>query len=304
MPSVSVVIPTHDRRDLAMATILSALGQRGVDVEVIVVDDASSDGTDEAVRSLSESDVRLVRHDRPSGVAVARNTGIAAAHAEWIALLDDDDLWAPNKVRSQLDAADDAGCDWVYAGVVEIDGDGRYLGGDAPPSPDTLVATIAKRNLMPAGCSNVMIRSRLLVRTGGFEPRLRHLADWDLWLRLVRNAFPACASEPLVAYRVHPAQASMDTTGMLDEARMLEERYGVDRKSILRWLAWSSLRQGRRWDAIRAYASAAVGGDVLSLGRAVVAGFHPSPSALRRPRATPAAVDWRRRAETWLPRAS
>jgi glycosyltransferase involved in cell wall biosynthesis len=304
MPSVSVVIPTHDRRDLAMATIRSALGQRGVDVEVIVVDDASSDGTDEAVRSLSESDVRLVRHDRRSGVAAARNTGIAAAHEEWIALLDDDDLWSPNKVRSQLDAADAAGCDWVYAGVVEIDGDGRYLGGDAPPSPDTLVATIAKRNLMPAGCSNVMIRSRLLVRTGGFEPRLRHLADWDLWLRLVRYAFPACASEPLVAYRVHPAQASMDTTGMLEEARMLEERYDVDRASILRWLAWSSLRQGRRWDAIRAYAGAAVGGDVLSVGRAVVAGLHPSPTALRRPRATPAAVEWRRRAEAWLPRAS
>jgi glycosyltransferase involved in cell wall biosynthesis len=303
-PSVSVVIPTHDRRDLAMSTIRSALGQRGVDVEVIVVDDASSDGTDEAVRSLSEPGVRLVRHDRRSGVAAARNTGIAAAHAEWIALLDDDDLWAPNKVRSQLDAADAAGSDWIYAGVVEIDGDGRYLGGAPPPSPDALVATIAKRNLMPAGCSNVMIRSRLLVRTGGFEPRLRHLADWDLWLRLVRHAIPGCVSEPLVAYRLHPAQASMDTTDMLDEARMLEDRHGADRASILRWLAWSSLRQGQRRDAIRAYTSAAVAGDVLSLGRAVVAGLYPNPTALRRARATPSAVEWRRKAEAWLPRAS
>jgi hypothetical protein len=149
-----------------------------------------------------------------------------------------------------------------------------------------------------------MIRSRLVAQTGGFEPRLRHLADWDLWLRLVRYGTPACVLEPLVAYRVHSSQASMDTTGMLDEARMLEDRHGADRASILRWLAWSSLRQGRRWDAVRAYADAAVGGDVLSLGRAVVAGLHPRPTALRRPRATPAAVEWRRRAEAWLPRAS
>jgi glycosyltransferase involved in cell wall biosynthesis len=301
--SVSVVIPTHDRRDLAMSTIRSALDQRDVDVEIIVVDDASSDGTHEAVRSLSDPIVRLIRHDRRSGVAAARNTGIAAARAEWIALLDDDDLWAPHKVRSQLDAADAAGSDWVYGGVVEIDGDGRYLGGDPPPSPQTLVSAIAKRNLMPAGCSNVMIRSRLVRRAGGFEPRLRHLADWDLWLRLVRYAIPACIPEPLVAYRVHPAQASMDTTDMLDEARMLEARHRADRASILRWLAWSSLRRGRRRDAIRAYAGAVAAGDVRSLGRAVVAGLHPRPTALRRPRATPASVEWRRKAEAWLPRA-
>jgi glycosyltransferase involved in cell wall biosynthesis len=304
MPSVSIVIPTHDRRELAMSTIRSALAQRGVDVEVIVVDDASTDETDEAVRSLAEPAVRLLRHDRRSGVATARNTGIAAANADWIALLDDDDLWAPNKVRAQLDAAVAARSDWVYAGVVEIDGDGRYLGGLPPPSPDTLLATIAERNLMPAGCSNVMIRSRLLDRTGGFEPRLRHLADWDLWLRLVRYAIPTCVSEPLVAYRVHPVQASMDTTGMLDEAAMLEDRHGADRASVLRWLAWSSLRQGRRWDAIRTYANAAVSGDLLSLGRAVVAALHPSPTSLRRRRATPATVEWRGRAEAWLPRAS
>jgi glycosyltransferase involved in cell wall biosynthesis len=287
-----------------LLAIRSALAQRDVDLDVVVVDEGSADGTGRAVRGLSDPRVRLLRHDTPMGVSHARNTGIAASRADWIALLDDDDLWAPNKVRSQLDAAREAGSDWVYAGMVEIDGDGRYLDGDPPPSPQTLVATIAKRNLMPAGCSNVMIRSRLVAQAGGFEPRLRHLADWDLWLRLVRYGIPACVREPLVAYRVHPAQASMDTIDMLDEARILEDRHGADRASILRWLAWSSLRQGRRWDAIRAYLDAAVAGDVRSLGRAFVAGLHPRPTALRRPRPTPAAVEWRRRAEAWLPRVS
>jgi glycosyltransferase involved in cell wall biosynthesis len=276
--SVSVVIPTHDRRDLAMSTIRSALDQRDVDVEIIVVDDASSDGTHEAVRSLSDPIVRLIRHDRRSGVAAARNTGIAAARAEWIALLDDDDLWAPHKVRSQLDAADAAGSDWVYGGVVEIDGDGRYLGGDPPPSPQTLVSAIAKRNLMPAGCSNVMIRSRLVRRAGGFEPRLRHLADWDLWLRLGKVGIPACASEPLVAYRVHRSQATLDTTGMIEEARVLEARHGADPVSIFRWLAWSHLRLGQRGPAARAYLGAVREGDTSSLLRAGAALLLPRPT--------------------------
>ncbi len=300
-PFVSVVIPTHDRRDLAMHAIRSVLRQRDVDLEVIVVDDGSRDGTGDAVRSLSDPNVRVLRHDRPSGVATARNTGIEAAQGEWIALLDDDDLWAPDKVKAQLEAARDAGRDWVYAGAVEIDQDGRYLGGDPPPSPDALMRVLTKRNLMPAGCSNVMVKSELMSRAGGFEPTLRHLADWDLWLRLARYGPPAYVPEPLVAYRVHDAQASMDTSDMLDEARALSTRNGADHVSVLRWFAWSCLRQGRRWDAVRAYGQAVRAGDLLSIGRVLVAVAAPRTTTLRRRRATAVSAGWRRRAQEWLP---
>ncbi len=300
-PFVSVVIPTHDRRDLAMHAIRSVLRQRDVDLEVIVVDDGSRDGTGDAVRSLSDPNVRVLRHDHPSGVATARNKGIEAARGEWIALLDDDDLWAPDKVKAQLEAARDAGMDWVYAGAVEIDEEGRYLGGDPPPSPDALMMVLTKRNLMPAGCSNVMVKSELMSRAGGFEPTLRHLADWDLWLRLARYGPPAYVPEPLVAYRVHDAQASMDTSDMLDEARALSTRNGADHVSVLRWFAWSCLRQGRRWDAVRAYGQAVRAGDLLSIGRVLVAVAAPRTTTLRRRRATAVSAGWRRRAQEWLP---
>jgi glycosyltransferase involved in cell wall biosynthesis len=300
-PSVSVVIPTHDRRDLAMHAIRSVLRQRDVDLEVIVVDDGSRDGTGDVVRSLSDPAVRVLRHNRPFGVATARNKGIEAARGEWIALLDDDDLWAPDKVKAQLEAARDAGRDWVYAGAVEIDEGGRYLGGDPPPSPDTLINVLTKRNLMPAGCSNVMVKSELMSRAGGFEPTLRHLADWDLWLRLARYGPPAYVPEPLVAYRVHDAQASMDTSDMLEEALALYTRNGADRVSVLRWFAWSCLRQGRRWDAVRAYGQAVRAGDLLSIGRALVAVAAPRTTTLRRRRATAESAGWRRRAQEWLP---
>jgi glycosyltransferase involved in cell wall biosynthesis len=301
MPDVSVVIPTHNRRGLLGQTLRSALGQAGVEVEVVVVDDGSSDGTADAVASLADGRVRLVRHPRPLGVAVARNAGAGVARGDWVALLDDDDLWAPEKLRRQLEAASAAQAGWAYAGVVEVDAEGRLLGGGPPPSPEDLLAGLRRRNLMPAGSSNVVVRSDVFATSGGFDPGLRHLADWDLWLRLAGLGRPACVPAPLVAYRLHPGQASLDTTGMLAEAGVLEARHGAARTAILRWAAWSHLRTGRRRAALRAYAGAVLAGDVASLARAAVVLLHPRPSALRRPsrpRAPEAA--WLAAAQRWL----
>jgi glycosyltransferase involved in cell wall biosynthesis len=301
MPDVSVVIPTHNRRRLLGQTVRSALGQVGVEVEVIVVDDGSSDGTADAVASIGDDRVRLLRHRRPLGVAVARNAGAGAARGAWVALLDDDDLWAPDKLKRQLEAAAAAEAGWVYAGVVEVDAEGRLLGGSAPPSPEELLAGLRRRNLMPAGSSNVAVRSDLLSASGGFDPRLRHLADWDLWLRLAGLGRPACAPAPLVAYRLHHGQATLDTTGMLAEASALEARHGADRTAILRWAAWSHLRTGQRRAALRAYAGAVLAGDVASLARAAVTLLHPRPSTVRRP-SRPSATEaaWIAAGQRWL----
>jgi glycosyltransferase involved in cell wall biosynthesis len=303
VPLVSVVIPTHARRALATLAIRSAIRQRDVDVEVIVVDDGSTDGTTEAVRSLFPG-VRLVRHETARGVAEARNAGIAAARGEWVALLDDDDLWSPDKIVRQLEAARQAKGEWAYAGAVEIDEMGRLLGGAPPPSPEELLSGLPRRNLMPAGCSNVIVTAELMSRAGGFEPALRHLADWDLWFRLARHGTPAYVSEPLVAYRVHPAQASMDTTGMLEEARLLEHRYGADRTSILRWIAWSYLRHGQRWAAVRAYGQAVRAGDLVSIGRAVLAAVSPDAAMAVGHGTKARAGEWGRTAREWIMDAS
>jgi glycosyltransferase involved in cell wall biosynthesis len=300
MPDVSVVVPTHNRRRLLGEALRSALAQRGVGVEVVVVDDGSTDGTEEAVAALGDRRVRLLRHERPRGVATARNLGAAAAHAGWVAFLDDDDLWAPDKLARQL-AATGTEEGWAYAGAVEVDLDGRLLGGSPPPPPDVLLAELTRRNPMPAGSSNVMVRARLLAEVGGFDPGLRHLADWDLWLRLARCGRPAWVVAPLVAYRIHPTQATMNTTGMVAEARVLAARHGADPGAIHRWAAWSQLRAGRRWAAAAAYAAAARTGDVVSLARAGVALLSPHPTLVRRPRRRAAAApDWQLAAQAWL----
>jgi glycosyltransferase involved in cell wall biosynthesis len=299
-PSVSVVIPTHDRRDLLLLTVRSVLRQRGIDLEVLVVDDGSTDGSAQAVGSLNDPRIQVLRHEVPKGVAKARNAGAAAAGGSWIAPLDDDDLWSPDKLALQLRAAEEAGTAWVYGGVVEIDLHGLLLRGDPPPSPTSLVSLLPMKNLMPAGSSNVMVRARDLAAIGGFDPGLRHLADWDLWLRLSKVGLPALVDEPIVAYRIHAGQATLDPAGMVEEAGVLESRYGADRASIFRWLAWSQLRQGRRREAVRAYADAVRTGDLRSLGRMAVAVAHPHPTSLRGGRSTPESLAWQQTASEWL----
>jgi Glycosyl transferase family 2 len=301
MVEVTAVIPTRDRAVLLRQTLHSVVAQRGVELEVVVVDDGSADGTGALVAGLGDERVRLVRHPRPRGVSAARNRGIAEARGSWVAFLDDDDLWAPDKLASQLAAAAAAGAGWAYAGAVEVDAAGRLLGGHPPPSAEELLAGLRRRNLMPAGASNVVARADLLAAAGGFDLALRHLADWDLWLRLGRLATPAGVPAPLVAYRLHDGQATLDTAGMLAEARVLQARHGADPTVVLRWAAWSHLRAGRRRAALRAYAGAVLAGDAGSLARASVALLHPRPTAARRP-SRPSAADpaWLATAQGWL----
>jgi glycosyltransferase involved in cell wall biosynthesis len=296
-PFVSVVIATHNRRELLLRTLHSVLAQKDVGFEVVVVDDGS-DGAAQAVRLLNDRRVLVIRQEQPVAVSVARNIGAKAATGSWIALLDDDDLWSPEKLQRQLNSADATGRTWVYAGAVEIDAGGRLLGGEPPPSSEYLLDTLLERNLMPAGCSNVIIRTKLFQQVGGFDVELRHLADWDLWLRLARTDVPACVDAPLVAYRQHGSQMTLNTAGIMAEAGVLARRHGTDVNSIRRWMAWSYLRRGDRRLAARAYADAVLAGNVSSLGRAVVALLHPQPTVLRRAR--PESDPWCRNAEHWL----
>jgi len=257
---VSVIIPTRNRSKLLELSLRSVLWQRNVDFETIVVDDGSIDDTPRVLRSLGDR-IRVVRHERSQGVSAARNRGIAEAHGDWVAFLDDDDLWAPDKLELQLHALRCSNRRWAYAGAVEITKDNRVLAGRPPASPETVVEELSIRNMLPAGASNVIVWKAWLPRETIFDGRLYHSADWDLWIRLARQGPPACVSKPLVAYRFHPGSASLDLEGMFSEADEIERRYGahVDRSAYNRYLARLARRAGWRRSAFRHYCRAAAG---------------------------------------------
>jgi glycosyltransferase involved in cell wall biosynthesis len=271
VPQVSVVVPTLGRPALALA-LRSALDQRGVDVEVLVVDDGSAGRAGVVAERVGDARIRLLRHDGRHGPGAARNTGVGAANAAWVALLDDDDLWAPDKLVRQLDAARATGRDWVYAGAVGVDDRHRVLHVEPPITPAEVVRQLPRRNVVPAGASNVMVRAAALSAAGPFDPGLRNTEDWELFIRLARRGPPAAVRAPLVAVRLHLEQASLATARLLEELDVLERRYGVrvDRRAIHRGAAWACLRAGRRREALAEYGRAVRAGDLGSVARAAV----------------------------------
>jgi glycosyltransferase involved in cell wall biosynthesis len=262
MLEVSVVIPTHNRCALLPLTLDSALSQRDVDLEVIVVDDGSTDGTRELLRRVENPRVRVLRHEMALGVSAARNRGIEEARGRWVAFLDDDDLWAPRKLSLQLDALRESGQQWVYAGTVEITIDNRVFDGRPPFTPDEVMREITTRNMVHAGSSNVVVNKDWLPRPA-FDGSLHHSPDWDLWIRLARLGRPACVARPLLAYRLHPGNESLDMEGMFAEVDEIERRYGgpVDRVQFYRYLGTLSLKTGWNREALRFYRRAAKIGD-------------------------------------------
>ena len=276
MTEVSVIIPTRNRSQLLALSLRSVFWQRNVDFETIVVDDGSTDDTAHVLRSLGGR-IRVVRHEHSQGVSAARNRGIAEARGEWVAFLDDDDLWAPDKLELQLQALRRTDRRWAYAGAIEITMDNRVLAGRPPVSPDRVVKELPMSNVVPAGASNVIVWKAWLSMPTVFDGRLHHSADWDLWIRLARRGPPACVSKPLVAYRFHPGSASLDLDGMFSETDEIERRYGarVDRSAFNRHLARLAKRAGWGRRALRYYCRAAMGDR-----RYAVSSFVPDVSRL------------------------
>jgi glycosyltransferase involved in cell wall biosynthesis len=257
---VSVIVPTRNRSALMATTLRSVLRQQGVDFEVIVVDDGSTDDTPAVLAALADERIRVVRHDRPSGVATARNDGAAHAHGEWLAFLDDDDLWAPDKLVAQLRAACSKGTDWAYSGAVVIDSHCRVLRVQRPLPPDDVVAALLHYDAIPGGGSNVILRRDTWQQIGPFDTRLRNTEDWEMWIRLAKHAPPACASGPLIARRLHTSNSTLDIAEIVRGTHMIEAMHHTqaDWGRLHRWMAHSCLRGGQHRAAVGQFARAAL----------------------------------------------
>ena len=259
-------------------TLDGALRQEKVGLEVVVVDDASRDETFERLRQLSDGRVRVVRRDRSEGVAAARNRGLAEVRGEWVAFLDDDDLWSPRKLSAQLDAINVSRADFAYTGVVVVDERAAPFYAPPLPAPETLAEELLAANVMPAGSSNVLARTELVRAVGGLDERFSELDDWDMWLRLAHRGRAASCPEVLVAYVEHSDNMpAVNRQDLHRELELLVSKHAAaappillepDRLDFLRWVARGHGRAGRRLKAGSLYLSAA-------------ARYHSPPDALR-----------------------
>ena len=260
-PEVTVVVPTRNRWPLLQRTLSGVWAQEDVDLEAIVVDDGSTDETPKCLAELGEPRLRVIRRTGGQGVGAARNAGVGAARGEWLAFLDDDDLWAPTKLRRQLEAARAAGATFAYASAAIVNEELDLIDLYPAPDPDALLEELLPGNIMPAGASNVIARTDAVRALGGFDEDLHQLTGWDLWIKLTREGRPAACDEVLLAYVQHPAAMLLSERKreLLREFDLLADRYdalgremGVnafDRPGLVAWIAWGDSRAGRRFRA-------------------------------------------------------
>jgi glycosyltransferase involved in cell wall biosynthesis len=205
-----VVVPAYNAARTAGQAISSALGQTLSDLEVIVVDDGSTDSTSNVVDTLTDPRVRLISQAN-AGAGAARNAGIEAARGRWVAFLDADDLWLPTKLETQLDVVRASpGAMAAQSSVYFVDDHLRFLSVErCSRSHDGLLDVLRFKNT-PAAPSTLVADRGLLAEIGGFDDSLVILEDWDLMIKLARYGKLVSVEEPLALYRVHPGNRSRD----------------------------------------------------------------------------------------------
>ncbi|MGR3540530.1 MAG: glycosyltransferase family 2 protein [Hasllibacter sp.] len=203
-PLVSVVAPCRDRVATAPAAIASVLGQEGPPLEVIAVDDGSTDGTLEALRAIADPRLRVIENRPPHGVSAARNAGIAVARGTWIAFQDSDDLWRPGKLAAQmarLGAEPEAIGAYCAMRIENERGErtGRVPAQSPCPEGGALSRRLLTTNVIST--QTLIVRADALRRVGGFDAGLQALVDWDLALRLAGEGTILAVDEELVVQR-------------------------------------------------------------------------------------------------------
>lgn len=282
--AVTAVIPTHNRCELLARTLQSVLAQKDVELSVVVVDDGGSDGSAAAVAELGLPNVQVVRHETPKGVSAARNAGLAETATPWVAFVDDDDLWAPEKLSAQLRAIEETpDARWSAVAAVHMDAACHARRCHYPPAGGDVSALLARDQEIPGGGSGVLVATELAREVGGFDTAMSILADWDFYIRLAVRSRLAAVPRPLMGYYVHADSMFHNVPGIAREVGHLTAKYADGPVSLGEaFLATSLVELAARAgepryalrllaEGLRRYGPRPVGREVWTMGRGFVA---------------------------------
>jgi glycosyltransferase involved in cell wall biosynthesis len=231
-PRISVVVPAYNCAPYIAASVSSVLCQTVSDLELIVVDDGSTDATVNELRGFDDPRLIVIRNATNQGVSRAANAGIERARGEYLAALGADDVWLPTKLEkqiAQLEASRDL--DASYTWIQHIDADGRRLPtierNDLGSNP---VATLLTSKQIRLACT-LLMRRRAVARTALLDPRLRTHEDWEYLLRLALAGVRfAGVDEPLTLVRQRPGSLSRNGMSAEDMRVALDSVYRLRRE--------------------------------------------------------------------------
>lgn len=235
LPEVSVIIPVYNGEQTIKRALDSVFAQTFADIEVIVVDDASLDRTVGLVTQYADDRLKLIRSAENRGAGAARNKGIAAAKGRWVAFLDSDDAWMPNKLARQIQLLDRsskpvAACATGYI----IEKNGRRFAVELKLTPQRFHNDIIFGCTISPG-STLVVERYVFEEIGGFDENFRRLEDWDWLLRFSRRFDMEFVAEPLAEIyltwkELPPGVESADST--LDGIRRMRVKHNARFSSL------------------------------------------------------------------------
>ena len=223
MSKVSIIIPTFNRRDYITIALDSVLAQTYKDYEIIIIDDGSSDDTKEVLKPYQDK-IRYFYHDN-KGIPATRNRGIREAHGDYIALLDSDDYWLPEKLERQMDCfKKNPHYGMVATRCSSITQDGRFREKNRPGKSGWILNDLFKANFIRT--SSAMIKKECFEKAGFFDESLPMYEEVDLWLRIAKHYPIGFINTPLTVYIDNPQGVSTNSlAGRLLRQKVLEKNY-------------------------------------------------------------------------------
>lgn len=259
---VSVLLTCFNHIRFLPDAYQSVLEQTFGDFEILAIDDGSTDGTREWLAARDEPRLQCIFNETNLGTYASLNVGVDRAKGEFIAILNDDDLWAPEKLARQVEALrTNPRLGLVHTGGWFIDEAGERHPDPAPmgfPFPDLhdgdVLLDLVERNQVIT--SSVLVRREAFEQCGMFEPAFYGCGDWHMWLRIAASFEVAQVRKPLTFYRVHGSNAAWNSRKMLEDDVRIRE-----------WLAeWPALMGREGSGAAQAHNWACLGTEYTRLG--------------------------------------
>lgn len=219
--SVTVVIPAYNRAATIKRAIDSVLNQTYPDIHIIVVDDGSSDGTQQIVEQYAPKGVRLICHEKNKGACAARNTGVKAADTEYLAFLDSDDEWLPEKVEKQMEYLHETDSDIVFCSVLRVD-KSRSVLYPAEEKIGDLHTQFLRGNFISTG---MLLGKIECFKAELFDEALPRLQDWDLAIRLSKKYKMSHIPIPLAKYYLQEDSISTNHEKLKVAAKHILDKY-------------------------------------------------------------------------------
>jgi glycosyltransferase involved in cell wall biosynthesis len=221
MPKVSVIIPTHNRAEFIRLAIASVLNQTFQDFEIVIIDDASKDHTQEVIANFNDARIKVIHNQISKGAAGARNIGLINTSCEYIAFLDDDDEWLPEKLKIQTCLLDNSppevGGIYTYSFIKE------KVSGRVLSIWDYEIKEFSKENVITT--SSVLLRRECFERCGLFDENMPTGSDYDMWIRISEKFSFEIIKDALVNYYIHENRLSINYGKKIRGLEILFEKH-------------------------------------------------------------------------------